>query len=296
MRAALYPGSPPGIAGTRRSVVRDAPLRPSGCTGASAGARPATERSPADPLPGRRSRHFHDDFGEQRGATRASGERPARRRSARPSSPSRPGRSSTGRPRTSAGCMLYLLRRQRDDVRVHPPEQRPDRRQRQSRQVRARASSYAVPDGAARRGGQAIGYLGDSGDANGIHPHLHFEVHPGGGKAVDPFPFLKKAPHPLVAAPPSGHRLHAEADRHRCLGRRRRADAQRSISSPSWPSHLKLTKLNRRADARSRRTRSAVAASAGDRVIAWTRPRRARSQAITGAPGSALARPDAAAV
>jgi murein DD-endopeptidase MepM/ murein hydrolase activator NlpD len=38
--------------------------------------------------------------------------------------------------------------------------------------------------------GTVLGYIGNTGDAEPTPPHLHFEIHPNGGKAVDPNSFL----------------------------------------------------------------------------------------------------------
>lgn len=41
------------------------------------------------------------------------------------------------------------------------------------------------------RAGDTIAYLGDTGDAAESGPHLHFELHPGGGAAADPYTALR---------------------------------------------------------------------------------------------------------
>jgi hypothetical protein len=182
----------------------------------------------------------------------------------------------------SAGCMLYLYG-ESGTIYYYIHLNNDLTLKNDNRGKCVKGVAYTVKNGARVQAGQQIAYVGDSGDANGLASHLHFEVHPGGGKAVSPFPYLQKAYKLLFAAKAgtpfaltlTGTVVSATPDNL----------VVNVASSQAWPSGLTLTKLNRpitltvpettlvqTITPTLRTVASVTLATKGQRVVVWTQP------------------------
>jgi hypothetical protein len=105
----------------------------------------------------------------------------------------------------AAGCMLYLYGASGTTyLYIHLNNDVGMTNDNRGRCAPGTAFAPGLKSGAQVVAGEPVGFVGDSGDANGITPHLHFEVHPNDGRAANPYPYLNRAWRLLFAAPRPG--------------------------------------------------------------------------------------------
>jgi murein DD-endopeptidase MepM/ murein hydrolase activator NlpD len=138
---------------------------------------------------------YHDDFGEPRpGGVHQGNDILAERHA--PVVAVEAGKIVFWTTSASAGCMLYLYGSSGTTYQyIHLNNDLTARNDNRGSCVPGIAYAPGLHDGDHVAAGELIGYVGDSGDADGLHPHLHFELHPGDGKAVSPYASLQTAEH-----------------------------------------------------------------------------------------------------
>jgi murein DD-endopeptidase MepM/ murein hydrolase activator NlpD len=143
---------------------------------------------------------YIDDFGQPRGGgTHEGNDLMARKKT--PVVAVEPGKVKFWTTSASAGCMLYLYGASGTTyLYIHLNNDLTMKNDNRGKCVPGVSYARGLKNGAKVSAGQQIGYVGDSGDANGIASHLHFEVHPADGAAVSPYAYLQSAQHLLFFA------------------------------------------------------------------------------------------------
>ena len=195
-----------------------------------------------------------------------------------------------------AGCMLYLDGRSGTTyLYIHLNNDLTEGNDNRGGCVNGVAFPRGLRNGARVRAGQPIGYVGDSGDANGGSPHLHFERHPGGGHATNPYPYLLAARRLLFYAP-SGKTFTLTLLA-TVISSREESLRVRVHTLRAHPTALTLRRLNRALTLtvpsyatveRGPGGASALLSSAkrGDRVSVWTEPATVTPEAKDGKAGA----------
>jgi hypothetical protein len=200
-RAALVVVALALAAGSASARTNNLPAPPGGP--AAKGPQPSTPPAPkkrAIVFPVVGPVRYYDDFGEPRGGGPHQGNdilAPKRALAVAAEA----GKVKFWTTSRRAGCMLYLYGRSGTTyLYIHLNNDLGPGNDNRGRCVAGTAYAKGLKSGDAVAAGQPVGFVGDSGDANGAHAHLHFEVHPKGGNAVSPFPYLRRARHLLFAA------------------------------------------------------------------------------------------------
>jgi len=143
---------------------------------------------------------YTDDYGDPRGQGRHEGvDLMAPKRSVAVAAEA--GKVKFWTTSSRAGCMLYLEGASGTTyLYIHLNNDLTTGNDNRGKCVPGVAYAKGLVSGAAVAAGQPIAYVGDSGDADGIASHLHFEVRPA-NKPTNPYPHLQRAKRLLFAVP-----------------------------------------------------------------------------------------------
>lgn len=197
-----------------------------------------------------------------------------------------------------AGCMLYLYGASGTTyLYIHLNNDLTAKNDNKGKCVAGGSYWKGLKDGARVVAGQPIAYNGNSGDADQAGYHVHFEVHPGDGAAVNPFPHLNRAKRLLFPVQPEANFTAALRGTVVAADGVARSLTLMVDSLQSWPGALRVTDLKRPVQLSVppsvviSNPLGALIASAqlaklkkGQRAVAWTAKTPATMDAALGTP------------